>query len=153
MYSRSLQLHCTGISLRRQCKLLSLSQQSNYVKNGMANCILYNQFFLLSLAGDIAVCETVSCRDGYGTLQSYDDNSLTINLQPWECASTYKPGRKARMTRWEPSLMWYTRLKQYDTVPQLWKDTIDSFMHSHNAVSSNKKDIISRRHPKYPRQT
>ena len=32
-------------------------------------------------------------------------------------------GKKARMTRWEPSLMWYQRLKQYDTVPQLWKDT------------------------------
>ena len=134
--------YTTGIALKRQCHLLSINQQSNYVKKGMENRILYDQY--LSLEGDIAVGETVSCRDGYGTLQSYAENSLTINLQPWECASIYKPGKKARMTRWEPSLMWYKRLKRFDNVPQLWKDTIDSFMRSHNAVSPNKKDVITR---------
>ena len=141
------------IALNRQCNLLSLNQQSNYVKKGMENRILYNQFLSLSLERDIAVGDTVSCRDGYGTLQSYNESSLVINLQPWECVSTYKPGKKARMTRWEPSLMWYQRLKQYDTVSQLWKDTIDSFTRSHNAVLPNLKDIITRQHPKYPRQT
>ena len=89
-------------SSRAPCDVLGLNRQSKYVKEGRKNRKAYNKF--LELDGDMNVGEMGVCREGYGILKEFNEESVTISLLPWECDVMYKPATTARMTRWEPPL-------------------------------------------------
>ena len=100
------------------------------------------------LDGDINIGERIISRGGDDgkLIAKESDGSVTIQLFPWGIKVKFKSASAARMRYRAPILDVYGREEQSDTVRRHVKETIDSCFRRHVYISSNRRDIMKRRH-------
>ena len=75
-------------SLRRCTELFGMNRQAKYIKAAKSNRQEHDEYVAKKVS-EIEVGDTVTCRDGYGKLTTISNDSISMNLSPFNYEATY----------------------------------------------------------------